>query len=189
VKVGGSLFDHPRLGPGLRSYLDSLAPSEVLLVPGGGDVVEAVRKLDLVHGLGEEVSHGLAAWALGVTAEFLTHTAARDPRVTVLDCYRFVVEDESRPGKLPHSWDVTSDSIAARAALVYGAGRLVLLKSVDVPPGTPWDEVAARGWVDPHFPNVVAGAAFAAEVVNFRRVLDSPGHSELLDDQGGRLGG
>jgi hypothetical protein len=67
---------------------------------------------------------------------------------------------------------VTSDSIAARAAVVFGAGRLVLLKSVDVPPGTPWEYAVGRGWVDRHFPKVVAGAAFAIEVVNFRRVLD-----------------
>jgi 5-(aminomethyl)-3-furanmethanol phosphate kinase len=173
VKVGGSLFDHPRLAPGLRACLDSLAPAEVMLVPGGGAVVDAVRELDRVHGLGEEVSHGLAVWALGVSSEFLTHTVARDPRVTVLDCYQFVVEDESRPGALPHSWDVTSDSLAARAAVVFGAERLVLLKSVDVPSGTPWEEAAARGWVDPHFAKVVADAAFAVEVVNFRRVLGS----------------
>ena len=35
VKIGGSLFDHPRLGAGL-CHLDALAPSDVLLVPGGG---------------------------------------------------------------------------------------------------------------------------------------------------------
>ena len=29
VKVGGSLYDHPRLGPGLRACLDSLAPEAV----------------------------------------------------------------------------------------------------------------------------------------------------------------
>jgi aspartokinase-like uncharacterized kinase len=146
-----------------------------MLVPGGGAVVDVVRELDRVHGLGEEVSHWLAVWALGVTAEFLTHAVARDPRVTVLDCYQFVVEDESRPGALPHSWDVTSDSIAARAAVVYEAEHLVLLKSVDVPPGTRWDEAAARGWVDPHFPKIAAELACLVEVVNFRRVLDSLG--------------
>jgi len=173
VKVGGSLFDHPRLGPGLREYLDSLAPAEVLLVPGGGEVAEAVRKLDRVHGLGEEVSHGLALWALGVSSEFLYHSVACGSRVSVLNCYEFAREDESRPGKLPHSWDVTSDSIAARAAVVLEAERLVLLKSVDIPPGTPWAAAAERGWVDHHFPQVVAGAAFVIEVVNFRRVLDS----------------
>ena len=42
VKVGGSLFDHPRLASGLRAYLHSLAPQEVLLVPGGGPFAEAV---------------------------------------------------------------------------------------------------------------------------------------------------
>ena len=46
VKVGGSLFDHPQLGPGLRAYLDSLTPARVLLVPGGGDFADSVRKLD-----------------------------------------------------------------------------------------------------------------------------------------------
>jgi len=91
----------------------------------------------------------------------------------VIDCLAFAAEDESRLGPLPHSWAVTSDSIAARAAVVHGAERLVLLKSVDVPPGTSWEAAAARGWVDPHFPHVVVGAPFPVEVVNFRRVLDS----------------
>ncbi len=172
VKVGGSLFDHPQLVPGLRGYLDSLAPSELLLVPGGGKVVDAVRELDRVHGLGEDLSHGLAVWALGVTAEFLIHTVARGPRVTVLDCYQFTVDDEARPGALPHSWDVTSDSIAARAAIVFGVERLILLKSVDVPLGTPWGVAADRGWVDAHFPRAIATADFPIDVINFRQVLD-----------------
>jgi aspartokinase-like uncharacterized kinase len=217
VKVGGSLFDHPRLGLGLASYLDSLAPADVLLVPGGGAVVDAVRELDRVHGLGEEASHWLALRAMGVTGELLEaifppptrrQSAADLPlkgggekegrarkfltsplegevgesrvatrrmggEVRVLDCLAFAQEDESRHGALPHSWDVTSDSIAARAAVVNEAGRLVLLKSVDVPPGTPWEEAAARGWVDPHFPKVAAELACPVEVVNFRRVLES----------------
>lgn len=88
---------------------------------------------------------------------------------------------------MPHSWDVTTDSIAARVALVHGAERLVLLKSVDVPSGTPWEEAAARGWVDAHFPKVAAELTCPIEVVNFRRVLDSP-HAELLDDPLRRVG-
>ena len=79
----------------------------------------------------------------------------------------------NRPGALPHTWAVTTDSIAARAAVVYGAERLVLLKSVDVPAGTTWEVAAERGWVDRHFPHVIANAPFPVEVVNFRRVLDS----------------
>ena len=67
VKVGGSLFDHPKLGAGLRAYLESLAPAEVLLVPGGGGVADAVRELDRVHALGGEAAHWLALRSLGVT--------------------------------------------------------------------------------------------------------------------------
>lgn len=180
VKVGGSLFDHPGLGPGLRAYLDSLAPAQVLLVPGGGDFADAVRKLDRAHGLGEERSHWLALAALWAPAAFLrdlipgaeyaSHPDA-DPRVPVRILYSHMFCQCS--GGLPHSWDVTSDSIAARAAVVYRAERLVLLKSLDVPPQTPWDVAAERGWVDRHFPKVAAELRCPVEVVNFRRVLDS----------------
>jgi aspartokinase-like uncharacterized kinase len=214
VKVGGSLFDHPRLVPELRRYLIALPTEEVWLVPGGGSFVEAIRKLDAIHQLGEETSHWLALRALEVTGEFLKGTIAPGQhsglsrpsayledddweslvpndddqdtptqseaqnkpsrsRVHVLDCFGFAREDELRQGALPHSWSVTSDSIAARAAVVYGAERLVLLKSLDVPAGTPWAEAAKRGAVDAHFPQVVAKAKFPIEVVNFRRVLDS----------------
>jgi 5-(aminomethyl)-3-furanmethanol phosphate kinase len=170
VKVGGSLFNHPRLGAGLRAYLDSLAPSEVVLIPGGGVIAEAVRGLDRVHELGKEASHWLAIGAMDLMGNVLR---ALVPGVRVLDCLAFAREDEARSGALPHSWDVTSDSIAARASEVLGAERLVLLKSVDVPDATSWDECVRHGWVDAHFPRVVERAAFAVEVVNFRRVLES----------------
>ena len=227
VKVGGSLFDHPRLGPGLRAYLDSLAPAEVLLVPGGGPLAEAVRELDRVHGLGEETSHWLAVRAMDVMGEMLrascrvgraslrarptialpealgranggprkasTHpTGTADAQdgldhshLSILDCLTFLRDDDARPGALPHSWAVTSDSIAARAAVVFGAERLVLFKSVDVPQGTPWEEAAASGWVDAHFPRAAAGAGFVVEVVNFRRVVES---LQFPDHPRGRVG-
>ena len=48
-------------------------------------------------------------------------------------------------------------------------------KAVDVPPGTSWEEAAARGWVDRHFPALVAAHGLRVEVVNFRRWLDERG--------------
>ena len=89
-----------------------------------------------------------------------------------LDCFTFALEDEARPGALPHTWSVTTDSIAARVAVVHNAEKLILLKSVDVPPGTPWAEAAECGWVDPHFPTLVARHRLNAVAVNFRRWLD-----------------
>jgi hypothetical protein len=91
--------------------------------------------------------------------------------VGLLDPFTFALEDESRPGALPHSWGVTTDSIAARAAVVFGAERLVLLKSVDVPPNTPWSGASANGWVDEHFPRIAATLACPIELINFRSKL------------------
>lgn len=73
---------------------------------------------------------------------------------------------------VPHTWELTSDSIAAYAA-AFGQGKLVLLKSTDIPSGISWQEAAALGWVDAHFPRVVAAHGIDVDVVNFRRWLDA----------------
>ena len=169
VKVGGSLFDHPLLVPALRTYLDSLAPADMLVVPGGGRVVDVVRKLDAIHSLGEESAHWLAIRGMDIAGELLRLALPCGSRLNVLDCLAFARDHDT----LPHSWEVTSDSIAAHAAVVYGAERLVLLKSIDGDAGMSWEEVAACGWVDPHFPRIVAGATFPVEVVNFRRLMEA----------------
>jgi aspartokinase-like uncharacterized kinase len=176
VKVGGSLFDHPRLKRGLDDYLKSLLPAEVKLVAGGGEFVDVLRKLDRIHGLGESDSHLLALRAMAVSAEFLHRlldTEQLGPRIHVPDASAFWEEDRNSEGSLPATWQVTSDSIAARMAVVYRAERLVLLKSIDIPEGTNWREAAARGWVDEHFLRALAGSNFPVEIINFRRRLDS----------------
>ena len=51
-------------------------------------------------------------------------------RIPVLAPRRFLDEVDARsPDPLPPSWDVTSDTIAARLAVRLGAAELVLLKS------------------------------------------------------------
>jgi aspartokinase-like uncharacterized kinase len=55
---------------------------------------------------------------------------------------------------LPHTWNVTSDSIAAWVAESLAASELVLLKSISLPEGVTFDQAAADGLVDPHFPRV-----------------------------------
>jgi aspartokinase-like uncharacterized kinase len=169
VKVGGSLFDSPALGPALRAYLAALAPQPVLLVAGGGAVADAVRAFDQTHALGEAPAHWLALASLDVTAGLLERLVGGRSRV--LNCLAFAREDDSRPGALPHTWSVTTDSIAARAAEVFGASRLVLLKSVDVQPGLSHEEAAERGFVDAYFPTVAARLAYPVEFHNFRRDL------------------
>ena len=61
VKVGGSLFDLPGLGPCLRRWLDGL-DGDVILVPGGGPTADVVRTFDRRQVLGQEKAHWLAHW-------------------------------------------------------------------------------------------------------------------------------
>jgi aspartokinase-like uncharacterized kinase len=184
VKVGGSLFDLPELGPRLRAWLKTMGGADVLLVPGGGPTADVVRALDRAHGLGEEASHWLALRALTLNAYFLQAllpgaAIVVDPherslpsgRLAVLDPFGFAQADEARPRHLPHSWAVTSDSLAARAAVVAAARELILLKSVALPQGLSWEEAGRRGLVDEWFARAVAQApagSLAVRCVAFR---------------------
>ncbi len=183
VKVGGSLFDLPDLGPRLAQWLARLPWREILLVPGGGPVAAVVRVYDHRHGLGEEKAHWLALLALALNAQFLAALLPggvvvqhwdscplhwRAGRIPILDAYAFAVKDEGQPGCLPHSWAITSDSIAARVARVWGASQLILLKSVSLPEGISWTEAGQRGFVDPLFAEVV-GYSPAVSAINFRQ--------------------
>jgi 5-(aminomethyl)-3-furanmethanol phosphate kinase len=179
VKVGGSLYDLPDLGPRLSAWL-AVQVGDVLLVPGGGSMVDTLRRLDLIHHLGEEACHWLAIRTLTISAHFLAHLLPEaniigDPNqrpaghVSIIDIHSFALADDGNTGRLPHRWDVTSDSLAARVAIVAEARKLVLLKSVDAPTGSDW-ATWPEDIVDRHFRQVLRQAPLdlPVEIVNLR---------------------
>jgi aspartokinase-like uncharacterized kinase len=187
VKVGGSLYELPGLATRLQEWLVAEWNSGfgVVLVPGGGATADVVRDLDRRHGLGEDKSHWLALRALTVNAHFLAWllpyayvigdlpecgAAWRSGHVPVLDPHEFARADEGRAGRLPRTWAATSDSLAARVAVVTGARHLVLLKSVTIPAGVDWTEAGRLGLVDDLFAGVLRQAPADLEVtaVNLR---------------------
>jgi aspartokinase-like uncharacterized kinase len=162
VKVGGSLYDWPPLVSRLKRFLKQLDAAQVWLVPGGGPFADAVRLVDRLHKLGETKSHWLALRSLSLAAEFL-RSVLPEWRQAVIDMHEFAQTDEHRPDHLPHLWDVTSDSLAARLALVVGADRLILLKSAEPPES--WE---TSDLVDPYFRRVTLQAPIRIEAINFR---------------------
>ncbi len=78
----------------------------------------------------------------------------------ILEPWHFLrVEDAQRSSApLPDTWDVTSDSIAARVAELVGADELVLLKST-LPSKHLLSAMATDGYVDRFFPHAAAGLA------------------------------
>jgi len=187
VKVGGSLFHLPDLGTRLARFLRELSPARVVIVPGGGPGADHLRQWDTLHQLGEEASHWLALRAVSLNAHFLAsflpdapivsgpgELDAQGAQTVILDGYAFARADEGRPGSLPHSWDATSDSLAARAAVVFSARRLILLKSAPLPGGLGWEQAARLGIVDRHFATVAGQASdLRIDVIDFR-ALPSP---------------
>lgn len=127
VKVGGSLAPQiPAIVPVLQ---DSQRP--ILIVPGGGVFADAVRTSACAED--SDAAHWMACAAMDqfgwmISAEGLTTTSRIiiPKKTAVLLPYCAL----RRHDHLPHTWDVTSDTIAAWVAKTAGCDLLVL-KSVD----------------------------------------------------------
>ncbi len=114
----------------------------LLVVPGGGPFADVVRELHRSHGLSNDVAHWMAVSAMDQSAHLMAErmeggravhsvsgarAALAAGNVPILAPSRWLRQSDP----LPHTWDVTSDSIAAWVAGRVGAGHLVLVK----PPG------------------------------------------------------
>jgi len=157
IKLGGSLLAHPvQLDAVLAIVRDAAAHSRLLIVPGGGPFADAVRRVDRDLGLSDDAAHWMAVLAMDQYAHLVTSrltgsalvedlaeigSAIADAQIPVLAPSRWMRDADP----LPHTWDVTSDSIAAWVAGTIGAERLVVIK----PPGA-----SARDVVDAYFHRV-----------------------------------
>lgn len=140
VKLGGGvLADEVQFDAALAAIGRAARDRRLLVVPGGGPFADAVRDADRRITLSADAAHWMAILAMDqyahVIAERLTDgVLVSDPggiwralaagRLPVLAPARWLREADP----LPHSWDVTSDSVAAWVAGFLGAQRLVLVK-------------------------------------------------------------
>jgi aspartokinase-like uncharacterized kinase len=166
-KVGGGLLKQPGdLDRVLAFISDRARRQRVLIVPGGGPFADAVRAVDARVGLSDDAAHWMAIRAMEQYASVIADrmpgsvlvsdlpeidAAIAASRVPVLTPYRWVRDADP----LPHSWDVTSDSIAAWVAGAVGACRIVLVK----PSGA-----SGADLVDPYFARALP-AGVASDVV------------------------
>lgn len=123
LKIGGSLIDE---SANVLAQIPKNIP--VLTVPGGGVFADFVRKADA----NDDESHWNAILAMDRFGRFLstfgyptTKELSFSNGTSVLLPYKILKERDP----LPHSWDVTSDSIAAWVARELKA-PLILAKSV-----------------------------------------------------------
>jgi hypothetical protein len=139
LKLGGSLLAKGReLVRFLRDYAECTA-HQIVIVPGGGPFAEAVKKLAERLNISNDAAHWMAVLAMHQYGLFL---AADEPETPVVESiqgirnagpicialpYRILRADDS----LPHTWNVTSDTIAAFIAHKLGEKTVIKVTDVD----------------------------------------------------------
>lgn len=185
LKVGGSLSRGDGLAA-ICSEIGSLGRKyPLLVVPGGGCFADQVREADRRYRLSDTAAHRMALLAMDqygyllnrlidgsrVSVEFASAgNAAESGGVTILLPSSPVIQADP----LPHSWQVTSDTISAWVCRCAGSRRLVLLKDVDglLGPDGLIDEMTVKqlaghsGGVDEFFPTILKSAGLEAWIIN-----------------------
>jgi hypothetical protein len=132
VKMGGSLIG--KWMEIVSTFFEIHKMGEdFLLVPGGGKLAETVKLM----GCDDESSHWMAVAAMEINGYYLASMGVEKLRPRdfseiktefgVLLPYNLMLEND----ELPHSWEVTSDSIAIWVAGRLGAGKVIKLTDVD----------------------------------------------------------
>lgn len=165
MKIGGSLISHIREITSILKASDKTA----LIIPGGGVFTETVRN----YGMDGSAAHWMAiagmeqyGWYISSFQIPVTDTVSHSLQTAVFLPYCYLKKTDP----LPHSWDITSDTIAAYIASLLGT-KLVLLKSVDgiQSHGTLMKyvtEPVPTDVVDPHFIKYVLSHGVQTTIIN-----------------------
>ncbi|QXO93891.1 uridylate kinase [Methanospirillum purgamenti] len=125
LKIGGSLIKHaPDI---IRTIKDS--QRDILIIPGGGVFADEIREQGVIG----TAAHFMAiaamdqyGWLLSTYGIPVTITPAFGTGPRILLPYDHMLQVDP----LPHSWDITSDTISAYFAHLLSVS-LILLKSLD----------------------------------------------------------
>jgi aspartokinase-like uncharacterized kinase len=143
VKVGGSLASDPNI---LRILAERIAELEkkhnLIVIPGGGDFADVVRAFDQRFTLSDKVSHNMAILGMDQFGLLLSDVIPNSRTFRELESIKQILKLRTVPvmlpsklmfkkNPLPHSWAVTSDSIAAYFAIKLQTTNLILITDVD----------------------------------------------------------
>jgi len=139
VKVGGSLAVQPEKLRSLCAKLSEISKKhKIVVVPGGGEFADTVRKLDQQFNLSRAISHRMAILAMDQYGFLLSDILPNSIVLNRLENVQSILDLDRLPVFLPsnflltenpleNSWDVTSDSIAVYIAGQLHASRVILV--------------------------------------------------------------
>jgi aspartokinase-like uncharacterized kinase len=151
IKIGGGLSAAPGALDAVCTTVSGLGRTQrIVVVPGGGPFADAVRRFEGSHGLSADAGHWMAMLAMDQYAHVL---AERIVGARMVEDPGTIEETIGRAGVavlapsrwmraadvLPHTWQATSDSVAAFVAGALDAARLILVKPASVEGATSVD--------------------------------------------------
>lgn len=188
IKIGGSLSGVT----GLKALCQEIARLgsryRLLIVPGGGEFADQVRESYKRYSLSDSTAHFMALLAMDQYGYILNEMIEGSSLVEDVQSVGKVVETgraavllpsamAMQTYTLPHSWQVTSDSIAAWVTWEAKCRRLVLLKDVDglldssrkpIAKMTANELAGHAGGVDEYLARFLASAQLEVWIINGR---------------------
>ena len=178
VKVGGSLAAAEAL-PFWLDMLSCYGNGKVVIVPGGGPFSELVHESQSYWKFDDSSAHYMALLAM---TQFGLMLSGMQPSLVPVESKQDIVKVLANSGvpiwlptdmvtsdnSIEHSWDVTSDSLAAWLATRLGASRLLLVKSVETDNSMPVQELVHQGIVDASFPDYVEQGTFSVSLMSHK---------------------
>lgn len=185
IKLGGSLLDLPDLLARVDVIRREFGEERAVLVVGGAEAADVVRRFDAVHHLDEGEAHWLAIRAMQFNAHLIAavlrdcvivhetaelNAAWKGGRIAIIDPLDWLMREQSQGITIPHRWTFTSDSIAAHVAVQVQASKLTLLKSTLLRANTAANlvqQASREGIVDADF-EVASQPLTQIEIINLR---------------------
>ena len=176
IKLGGSLLGTDELQQWL-SLIAQHGDGRVVIVPGGGVFADTVRKVYAQVPMSEHCAHALAVIAMG---QFGTLLVDQMPQLVPAHSELEIAERSWQhrgivwmPSKMvmtdgddiPHSWDVTSDSLALWLANKISAKHLLLVKSQRPQQNSTQSNLTQQGMIDAAFASFNKGSKVKSWVV------------------------
>ena len=138
IKLGGSLQEKGReIIRFLSDYAEKNAHT-FIIIPGGGHFVKRIKELSEQEVISDDAAHWMAVLGMHQYGFYLADGSGIEivesmeelrnvVHIGVLLPYNLLKEDDS----LPHTWNVTSDTIAAFVANKVGEKSFIKLTDVD----------------------------------------------------------
>ena len=143
-KISGKILDNSKhlintIAQLTQLYEDNII-QKIILIPGGGNLANFVRKVYFEFKVNEDLAHWIAIYSMNYNGlelvQKFSHLQTLEDFEQLKNLQRgFLIFLPFKYLKsidpLPHSWDVTSDSIALYCAHKLGLSDCFLIKDVD----------------------------------------------------------